>query len=105
MNSFQAWMNAKIDVATRPGATSGSRIFTNAPKRLLPSTIAASSRSRGMPMMKPRSVQIENGSTKVRYVTISAAELVHLVVAGEHDVERDDQRVQRQHLDDDHERR
>ena len=34
MNSFQAWMNAKIDVATRPGATSGSRIRTKAPKRV-----------------------------------------------------------------------
>ena len=32
---------------------------------------------------------------------ISAAQLVHLVVAGEHDVERDDQRVRRQHLDQD----
>ena len=43
----------------------------NAPKRLLPSTIAASSSSRGIPMMNPRSVQIENGSTKVMYVTIT----------------------------------
>ena len=53
--------------------------------------------------MKPRSTQIENGSTKVRYVTIRPRELVHLVVAGEHDVQRDDQRVRRQHLDHDHE--
>jgi hypothetical protein len=71
MNSFQAWMKAKIEVATSPGATRGSRIFTKAPMRVLPSTIAASSRSRGMPMMNPRSVQIENGSTNVMYVAIT----------------------------------
>ena len=61
-------MNAKTDVATSPGATSGSRIFTKAPSRVLPSTIAASSRSFGIPRMKPRSVQMQNGSTNVRYV-------------------------------------
>ncbi len=66
MNSFQARMNAKIDVATRPGATSGSRMRQKAPKRVEPSTIAASSSSRGTPMTKPRSVQTQNGSTKVR---------------------------------------
>src|SRR5206468_11916195 len=65
MYSFQHVMNAKTDVATRPGAISGSRIFTNAPGRLLPSTSAASSSSRGMPTMKPRSIQIENGRTNV----------------------------------------
>ena len=66
MNSFQAWMKQKIEVATRPGATSGSRILKNARVRLSPSTIAASSRSRGIPRMNPRSVQIANGSTNVR---------------------------------------
>ena len=63
MYSFQLVMNAKTDVATSPGATSGSRIRTNAPSRVLPSTIAASSRSFGMPRMKPRNVQTENGRT------------------------------------------
>ncbi len=43
----------------------------NAPSRVLPSTIAASSRSFGMPRMNPRSVQTENGSTNVRYVMIT----------------------------------
>ena len=38
---------------------------TNAPSRVLPSTIAASSRSFGMPSMNPRSVQTENGSTEL----------------------------------------
>ena len=74
----------------------------NAPRRLLPSTSAASSSSFGMLMMKPRSVHTANGSTNVRYVMISAAERVHLVVAGEHDVQRDDQPRLRQHLDPDH---
>ena len=71
MYSFQLVMKAKIEVATRPGATSGSRIRTKAPRRLEPSTIAASSSSRGIPIRKPRSVHTENGSTKVMYVTIS----------------------------------
>src|SRR5581483_6525457 len=71
MNSFQLVMNAKTEVATRPGATSGSRIRTNAPRRLEPSTIAASSSSFGIPSRNPRSVQTENGSTKVMYVTIT----------------------------------
>ena len=38
----------------------------NAPARVQPSTIAASSSSSGMLTMKPRSVQMANGSTKVR---------------------------------------
>ena len=71
MYSFHVVMNAKTDVATRPGATSGSRMRTKAPSRVLPSTIAASSRSFGMPRMKPRSVQTEKGSANVRYVTIT----------------------------------
>ena len=66
MYSFQVVMNAKTDVATRPGATSGSRMRTNAPRRVEPSTIAASSRSFGMPRMKPRSVHTQNGSANVR---------------------------------------
>ncbi len=43
----------------------------NAPRRLEPSTIAASSSSFGIPSRKPRSTQTENGSTKVMYVTIT----------------------------------
>ena len=65
MYSFQVVMKAKTDVATRPGATSGNRMRMNAPRRLEPSTIAASSSSFGMPSMKPRSIQTENGSTNV----------------------------------------
>jgi hypothetical protein len=68
-------MNAKTEVATSPGATSGSRIRTKAPSRVEPSTIAASSSSFGIPMMKPRSVHTENGSAKVRYVTITPLSL------------------------------
>ena len=63
MNSFQAWMKAKIPVATSPGATSGSVTVKKARIRLDPSTSAASSRSAGMPPTKPRSVQIVNGRT------------------------------------------
>ena len=66
MYSFQLVMNAKTDVATSPGATSGSRIRTKAPSLVEPSTIAASSSSFGIPMMNPRSVQTEKGSANVK---------------------------------------
>jgi hypothetical protein len=66
MYSFQLVMNANTDVATSPGATSGSRIRTNAPRRVEPSTIAASSSSFGMPRRKPRSVQTQKGKANVR---------------------------------------
>ena len=64
VNSFHAWMKAKIPVATRPGATSGSVTVKNARSRLDPSTIAASSSSRGTPDTNPRRVHTVNGSTK-----------------------------------------
>jgi len=102
MYSFQLVMNAKTEVATRPGATSGSRMRTNAPRRVEPSTIAASSSSFGIPMMKPRNVHTENGQRKGQVGPDHAAQLVDLVVAGEHDVQRDDEAGARQHLDADH---
>ena len=71
MYSFQAVMKTKIEVATSPGATSGSRIRMKAPSRLEPSTIAASSSSRGTPRMKPRSVHTANGSRNVMNVTMT----------------------------------
>ncbi len=45
VNSFQAWMNPKTPVATRPGASSGKVILKNACVREQPSIIAASSSS------------------------------------------------------------
>ena len=66
--SFQAWMKAKIEVATSPGPISGSRMRTKAPNRVEPSTCAASSSSCGTPSRNPRRVQMVNGSTNVRYV-------------------------------------
>ena len=70
MYSFHVVMNANTDVATSPGPISGSRIFTNTPSLVEPSTIAASSSSFGIPSRKPRSVQTQNGRTNVMYVTI-----------------------------------
>ena len=66
MYSFQLVMNANTEVATRPGAISGSRMRTKAPSRVEPSTMAASSSSFGIPITKPRSVHTANGSAKVR---------------------------------------
>jgi len=42
-------MNAKITVAARPVAATGSTTRKKAPMRLQPSIMAASSRSTGMP--------------------------------------------------------
>ena len=83
MYSFQAWMKAKIDVATSPGPTSGSRIRTKAPSRVEPSTIAASSSSFGIPPMKPRSVQTQNGQHERDVRDHDAGELVDLVDGAE----------------------
>ena len=95
-------MKTNTDVATSPGATRGSRIRVDAPRRLEPSTIAASSSSFGMPMMKPRSVQIANGSRITRWVrTRPAARSSGRT--GEHDVEQDDEPGLREHEDPDHE--
>ena len=63
MNSFHAWRNANTPEATSPGASSGNVMRMKAWMRLRPSTIAASSRSAGMPATKPRSIQIVNGTT------------------------------------------
>src|ERR1051326_691406 len=66
MYSFQVVMKANTEVATRPGPISGSRIFRNTPRRVDPSTIAASSSSFGIPIRKPRSVHTQNGNANVR---------------------------------------
>ena len=102
MYSFQVVTNANTDVATRPGATSGSRMRTNAPSRLEPSTIAASSSSRGD--ADDEAAQRPDGERQhERHVGEDhAGERVRQVVAGEHDVERDDQAGLRQHQDPDH---
>src|SRR5262249_15263854 len=63
--------NAKIAVATRPGAQSGNTTRMNAPARVQPSIIAASSSSTGMLATNPRSVQTMNGTMNARYVTIT----------------------------------
>ena len=59
-------MKAKIATATIPGRLTGSRIRNSAPSGVAPSTIAASSSSRGIALKYPASIQIENGSENVR---------------------------------------
>ncbi|HEX4790133.1 MAG TPA: hypothetical protein VH372_16825 [Actinospica sp.] len=49
-------------VEISPGTTSGRMTRKNAPTRVQPSTIAASSSSAGTPATKPRRVQMQNGS-------------------------------------------
>ncbi len=57
-------MIAKIAVATRPGAASGSMTCQNALSRDAPSTIAASSRSIGISWKNERIIQTTNGRLK-----------------------------------------
>ena len=55
-----------------------------------------------MPRMNPRSVQTANGSDEGQVREDHAGQRVRQVVAGEHDVERDDEPDLRQHQDADH---
>jgi hypothetical protein len=48
INSFQAMMKADVVVTTIPGAASRNITLKRAPKRVQPSTIAASSRATGI---------------------------------------------------------
>src|SRR5215472_13049870 len=70
MNSWYAVINAKMLVATRPGATSGNRMRQNMRGADAPSMAAASSSSRGTVATKLRSIQIDTGSAWAAYTTI-----------------------------------
>src|SRR3954467_4301791 len=60
-NSFQEKISANTAVAAMPGVNSGIVTFQNAPNRLKPSSIAASSYSTGTSSTKPFIIQIVNG--------------------------------------------
>ncbi len=64
-------MNAKMLVATRPGATSGNRIRQKITTELAPSIAAASSSSLGTVATKFRSIQIDTGSACAAYTMTS----------------------------------
>ncbi len=55
----------KITTVRTPATDRGMTIFTNAPKRLNPSIMAASSRSRGMALKKPIRSHVQNGTVKL----------------------------------------
>ena len=58
--------NAKIVAAATPGAASGRMIRIIACTRVAPSTSAASSSSRGILVRYARSIQVQNGTVKIR---------------------------------------
>src|SRR2546425_12234836 len=58
-----------------PGVVSGRITRRNAPSRVAPSTIAASSRSRGIERKYPIRSQVQNGTVNVGYATRSAQRL------------------------------
>src|SRR6516164_3867775 len=70
-NSCMVSVNAKITTVRIPGTESGSTVFTNAPMMVQPSTIAASSISRGTDFKNPMNNQVQNGMVKVGYTTTS----------------------------------
>src|ERR1051326_9295004 len=54
-----------------PGTESGSTVFMKAPMTVQPSTIAASSISRGTDLKNPMNSQVQNGMVKVGYTSTS----------------------------------
>src|SRR5262245_59738867 len=64
-NSCMTSVKLKITTVSSLATDMGSTTLTNAPKRLSPSTMAASSRSRGITLKKPISSQVQNGTVKL----------------------------------------
>src|SRR5687767_13249304 len=60
-NSFQEIIRQNTAVAANPGATRGNKTLRKAPRRESPSTMAASSNSRGTSIKKPRIIQTTKG--------------------------------------------
>ena len=71
-NSFHENTKARSALVTIPGTASRSATSVNARQRVAPSTIAASSRSRGRSSKKPFTNQTTKGTLNVRYAMISA---------------------------------
>src|SRR5215216_5405327 len=72
-NSFQAKMNVRIAVVNTPGAASGTITFRKACIVVAPSTLAASSRSRGSSLKNATRSQIVSGRAKTVSVMITDA--------------------------------
>src|SRR6516225_4256800 len=70
-NSCMVRVKVKMITVRIAGTDSGSTVFTNAPNTVQPSTIAASSLSRGTDLKNPISSQVQNGIVKVGYTTTS----------------------------------
>src|SRR5580704_8057410 len=66
-NSCMVSVKAKMTTVRIAGTESGSTVFTNAPMMVQPSTIAASSISRGTDLKNPMNSQVQNGIVKVGY--------------------------------------
>src|ERR1044071_5540060 len=71
MNSCIVSVKVKMTTVRIPGTDTGRITFTNAPRRLQPSTIAASSIALGTDLKKPIISQVQNGIVKVGYTSAS----------------------------------
>jgi len=65
MNSCDTSVNAKMTTVRMPEIDIGTISLMNAPQRVRPSTIAASSRSLGIDLKNPISNHVENGIVKL----------------------------------------
>src|SRR5580700_8160966 len=70
-NSCVTSVKVKITTVRMPESEIGTTSRTNAPKRVRPSTIAASSSSRGIDLKNPISNQVEKGIVKLGYTNTS----------------------------------
>src|SRR5882762_969712 len=70
-NSCVTSVKVKITTVRMPEVDIGTTSLMNAPNRVRPSTIAASSSSLGIDLKKPINSQIENGIVKLGYTTTS----------------------------------
>ena len=99
-------MKTRMKVAASPGAASGMAILRSTPKRLSPSTSAASSMSRGMSRKKPIIIQITSGSSTKAWIEAEPEPGVDQLVAEDlpvvEDEEGNDGDDRRKHADGQH---
>src|SRR5215475_4709267 len=70
-NSCIVRVKAKMTTVRIAGTESGSTVFTKAPTTVQPSTMAASSISRGTDLKNPMNNQVQKGIVKVGYTSTS----------------------------------
>ena len=94
-NSFQMKMTPKVAATRMPGRASGSRTRSSTNGRVRPSTIAASSISRGISSKKPIMIQTTSGKREGDVGEDQPRERVHQAEVPDHQEDRDRDRDRR----------